>query len=80
MVQAEHELTVHVADKEHIRDFEDLPGPIRPVRVGEGTEVFVKFHLTTKLQFADGSSVIEPLEQIKEEVARTIEKFRPDFL
>jgi hypothetical protein len=43
--QAEHALTFHVVDKEHLRDFDDLPGPIRPVVTNGGTEVYVKFPL-----------------------------------
>jgi hypothetical protein len=76
--QAEHVMTVHVADKDHLKDFEDLPGAIRHVELAHD-EVYVKIHLTTALQFSDGSLVIEPLAQILEEVVRALEMFRPDF-
>jgi hypothetical protein len=77
-IQAEHELTVHPVDKDHVQDFEDLPGVVRTI-VTAADEVYVKIHLTTALQFGDGSPVIEPLARILEEVARTLEMFRSDF-
>jgi hypothetical protein len=76
--QAEHVMTVHVVDKDHLRDFEDLPGKIRSVETADG-EVYVKIFLTTDLQFSDGSPVLEPLAQIHDEVARALDTFSPDF-
>ena len=77
--RAEHELTVHVADKEHLADFKDMPGAIHTTVTADGTEVYVKLLLGTALQFADGSRVIEPLEEIMTQVALTLERFRPEF-
>jgi len=78
-VQIEHEVTVHVVDQEHLHDLEDMPGPTRPVVTRDGTEAYVKFKLGTNLQFADGSPVMQPLEEILTKVADTLEQFRSDF-
>jgi hypothetical protein len=59
LVQAEHELTVHVVDENHLSGLENLPG--RTVQTGAGNQVFVKFDLKTALQFGDGAQVMEAL-------------------
>jgi hypothetical protein len=41
--------------------------------------VYVKAMLATRIQFSDGSPVIETLEEIKSQVARVLETFKPDF-
>jgi len=78
-VQIEHEVTVHVVDQDHLHNFEDMPGPTRPVVTRNGTEAFVKFKLGTNLQFADGSPVMQPLAEIWTKVADTLGQFRSDF-
>jgi hypothetical protein len=78
-VQTEHELTVHVVDQQHLHDFEDMPGAIQVVETSDGTPAYVKLRLGTELQFADGSPVIQPLEEILTQVARTLAQFKPDF-
>jgi hypothetical protein len=77
--QAEHELTIHVVDRDHIADFSDLPGAVRSAITSDGTEVYVKAVLTSTIQFTDGTPVIETLEKIKTEVAATLEAFKPEF-
>jgi hypothetical protein len=77
--QADHELTIHVVDRSHIKDFSDMPGAIRSAVTSDGTEVYVKAVLTSAIQFTDGTPVIETLEKIKTEVARTLEAFKPEF-
>jgi hypothetical protein len=77
--QAEHELTFHIADASHISDFADMPGAVRSAVTTDGTEVYVKAMLTTRVQFTDGTPVIETLEELKSEVARVLEAFEPDF-
>jgi len=76
---AEHELTFHVVDAAHINDFADMPGAIRSAVTTDGTEVYVKAMLATRIQFADGTPVIETLEEIKSQVARVLETFKPEF-
>jgi len=78
-VQAEHDLTIHVVDQQHLHDFEDMPGEIRVVETSDGTPAYVKLRLGTALQSADNSPVIQPLEEILTQVARVLERFKLDF-
>jgi len=41
--------------------------------------VKVKVHLAASIAFADGTPVIETLEEIKSEVANTLQHFKPEF-
>jgi hypothetical protein len=77
--QSERELTVHFVDRDHISDFADMPGAIRSAVTSDGAEVYVKAMLSTTIQFADGTPVIETLEEIKSQVAHVLETFKPDF-
>jgi hypothetical protein len=76
---ADHELTIHVVDGDHLDDFTDMPGAIRSTVTADGSEVYVKAVLTTSIQFPDGTPVIETLEEIKSQVARVLQAFKPDF-
>ena len=77
--QADHELTIHVVDKDHLSDFADLPGAVRPAKTSEGKDVYIKALLTTTLQLTDGTPIIETLEKIKNEVAKTLAMIAQDF-
>jgi len=77
--QADRELTIHVVDRDHLDDFRDMSGAIRRAVTSDGTEVYVKVALTTAIQLTDGTPVIETLEEIKSEVARVLQTFKPDF-
>jgi len=76
-VQTKHELRVHAVDREHLREFENMPGATF-IEV-KGTGVYAKLELHNDLQFADGSTVIQPLEEILTHVAGTLEQFRNHF-
>ena len=56
-----------------------MPGAIRRTVASDGTEMYVKAVLTTQIQFLDGTPIIETLEEIKSQVARVLEAFKPDF-
>ena len=75
-VEIEHDLTVHVVDEHHLRDFEDLPGAIRTTTTRDGTQVYVKLRLGTALRFADSSDVLQSLEEILRQVAGKLEEFK----
>lgn len=77
--QADHELTFHAVDRDHLDDVRDLPGPIRRTVASDGTEMYVKAVLTTQIQFPDGTPIIETLEEIKSQVTRVLETFKPEF-
>ncbi len=77
--QVEHEFTFHIADRDHIADFSDIPGAIRTAVTADGTEVYIKAVLLSAVQFRDGTPVIETLEEIKSQIARVLETFKPDF-
>jgi hypothetical protein len=77
--QATHEITIHVVDREHLEDLRDMPGAIRSAVTSAGTEVYVKAALTTAIELTDGTPVIETLEEIKSEIARLLQTFKPDF-
>jgi hypothetical protein len=75
-VQIEYDLTVHVVDEHHLRDFEDLPGAIRTTTTRDGTQAYVKLRLGTALRFADSSDVLQSLEEILRQVAGKLEDFK----
>jgi len=77
--QADHEITIHVVDRDHLADFSDMPGAVRSAVTADGTEVYVKALLTTSIQLRDGTPIIETLEKVKLKVAETLEAFKPEF-
>ena len=77
VVEAEHGVDIEV--REQLSDLQGLPGSIRTVLLGNGITVHVRLHLTTKLQFGDGSPVVGPLEEIKVNVIELLEKYKPEF-
>jgi hypothetical protein len=75
-VQVEYDLTVHIVDERHLRDFEDLPGAIRTTTTRDGTQAYVKLRLGTALRLADDSDVLQSLEEILRQVAGKLEEFK----
>ena len=76
--QGDFELQVFPAtDRLH---FLDLPGKISSARHPiTGAEVHVQTNLTLEVQFSDGTPVVQSLEEIKTQVAATLEAFKADF-
>jgi hypothetical protein len=79
--QVQHELTFHAVDEANLEDarFREIPGAIRLTIRADGVEVYVKAILSTSIQFTDGTPVIQTLQEIKSQVARVLEAFKPDF-
>jgi len=60
-------------------NFDAIQAPIRRAIHPIHGEVDVKVHFTGKIQFSDGTPVIETLEIVKLQVAETLEAFKLEF-
>ena len=78
-LQGDHLLDLLAVDAEHLHMLESMPGTVRRTHKPTGEEVYVKFRLTTSVQFRDGTPVIETLEVIETQVAQTLEAFKTEF-
>jgi hypothetical protein len=62
-------------------NFDSIDSPIRRTPHPDPAigYVDVKVYVTSAVQFADGTPIIETLEEIKREVANTLVAFKPEF-
>jgi hypothetical protein len=78
-LQGDNTLDVVNADTQHLHLLEGVAGTVRRIHKPNGEEVYVKFRVTTALQFLDGTPILETLERVLAEVAQTIQSFESEF-
>lgn len=59
--------------------FDGLPGKIFRAVGRDGSDVYVEFHSTGLIQFADGLTVVETLDVLKSQIVDAIQVFQPEF-
>jgi hypothetical protein len=61
------------------RNFDSIRASVRRTPHPIHGEMEVKVYVTSRIQFADGTPIIETLQEVKREVAATLEAFEPEF-